>query len=234
MRQGHWSGEMGVTWVGGSGLLYGRYMGVADAERRELADLFDEVGPDAPTLCEGWQTRDLAAHLIVREHRLDAAPGILIKALAPRLERIQNDVAAKPWPELVDTVRQGPPVLSPYRIGVVNELVNTAEYFVHAEDVRRAQPEWEPRPADPDRDAALWTRLKAAARMFFRRSPVGVALARPGNGDVVLAKRGPRTVTISGEPGELLLFAFGRKEHRLSFDGEQADVAVVQGLNLGL
>lgn len=208
-------------------------MGVADAERRVVAELFDEVGPDAPTLCTGWQTRDLAAHLIVREHRPDAAPGILIKGLAGRLERIQRDTAAKPWAELVATVRQGPPLLSPFRIGVVNELANTAEYFVHAEDIRRAQPGWEPRPADADRDAALWTRLKASARMFFRRSPVGVALARPATGDVVAAKRGPRTVTITGEPGELLLFAFGRKEYRLSFDGDQSDVATVQGLNLG-
>src|SRR5262249_38403716 len=82
--------ETGVIVPAGRTLLYGRYMGVADAERRVVADLFDEVGPDAPTLCAGWQTRDLAAHLIVREHRLDAAPGILVKALAPRLDRIQR------------------------------------------------------------------------------------------------------------------------------------------------
>ncbi|MGD0448569.1 MAG: maleylpyruvate isomerase family mycothiol-dependent enzyme [Candidatus Dormibacteria bacterium] len=36
-------------------------------ERRELCDLLIQVGPDAPTLCEGWTTSDLAAHLVLRE-----------------------------------------------------------------------------------------------------------------------------------------------------------------------
>ena len=57
-------------------------MSVASDERAALCDLLDELGPDQPTLCEGWQTRDLAAHLVVREHRLDAAPGILLPAIA--------------------------------------------------------------------------------------------------------------------------------------------------------
>jgi hypothetical protein len=37
-------------------------------ERLELCDLLLELGPDAPTLCEGWTTADLAAHLVLREH----------------------------------------------------------------------------------------------------------------------------------------------------------------------
>jgi uncharacterized protein (TIGR03083 family) len=45
---------------------------LARAERAALCDLFDEVGPDAPTLCAGWTTRDLAAHLVIRERRADA------------------------------------------------------------------------------------------------------------------------------------------------------------------
>ena len=49
---------------------------VAQTMRRELCDALLTVGPDAPTLCEGWTTRDLATHLIVRETRPDAALGI--------------------------------------------------------------------------------------------------------------------------------------------------------------
>ena len=41
----------------------------AKRERLLLADLLEAEGPEAPTLCEGWSTRDLAAHLIVRERR---------------------------------------------------------------------------------------------------------------------------------------------------------------------
>ena len=42
---------------------------VAAAERHDLCDTFLEVGPEAPTLCSPWRTRDLAAHLVLREHR---------------------------------------------------------------------------------------------------------------------------------------------------------------------
>ncbi len=47
-------------------------------ERKLLADLFDELGPDAPTLLEPWTTRDLAAHLVLREHDYLAAPGLVL------------------------------------------------------------------------------------------------------------------------------------------------------------
>ena len=32
----------------------------AQIERQELCDLFESVGPDHPTLCEGWTAADLA------------------------------------------------------------------------------------------------------------------------------------------------------------------------------
>ena len=53
-------------------------MTAAQRERSALVDTLRAVGPDAPTLCDGWKTRDLAAHLVVRERRLDATPGIMV------------------------------------------------------------------------------------------------------------------------------------------------------------
>ena len=44
-------------------------MTYAQDERAALAALLHETGPDGPTLCEGWQTRDLVAHLVLRERR---------------------------------------------------------------------------------------------------------------------------------------------------------------------
>lgn len=208
-------------------------MAVSTDERNALCDLFTEVGPDAPTLCEGWQTRDLAAHLVVREHRPDAAPGILLKPFAGYTRRVQDTYARRPWSELVDLVRAGPPVYWPTRIGAVDRLVNTIEFVVHHEDVRRAQPSWEPREPEPERDAAIWTGVVRAAKLVLRRSPVGLVLRRP-DGVEVVPRRGPNTVLITGEPGELLLFAFGRDAVRLDFDGEQSSIAAVQGLNRGL
>ena len=54
---------------------------VAAAERAALLDLLERLGPDAPTLCEGWATHDLAAHLVVRERRPVAGPGYVFPAL---------------------------------------------------------------------------------------------------------------------------------------------------------
>ncbi|SDM92120.1 TIGR03085 family metal-binding protein [Allokutzneria albata] len=208
-------------------------MGLARDERSALSELFEEVGPDAPTLCGGWLTRDLAAHLVVRERRPDAAAGILIGPLAGYTERVQRSYAAKPWRELVELVRSGPPKLSPFSLPGVDEAANGTEFFVHHEDVRRGSPGWEPRPADARRDEAVWRNVGKVARLSYRRSPVGVELRRP-DGAAVTAKRGPSTVTLTGEPGELLLHAFGRDAVRLEFEGEQRAIAVVNGLSRGI
>ena len=91
-------------------------MSVAQRERAALVETMRAVGPEAPTLCEGWKTRDLAAHLVIREYRPDAAPGILIPFFASHTEKVQNQVAEQGWDELVDKVASGPPVYSPFKL----------------------------------------------------------------------------------------------------------------------
>jgi uncharacterized protein (TIGR03085 family) len=115
----------------------------------------------------------------------------------------------------------------------LDKLVNSIELFVHHEDVRRGQEGWTPREPDARRDAVLWAGLKRAGKVTLRRTPVGLVLARPG-GESIVVKRGPNTVTVTGEPGELLLFAFGRDAARVGFDGEQAAIGAVRGLSRGL
>lgn len=208
-------------------------MGIAADERRALCDLFEELGPEAPTLCGDWLTRDLAAHLVVRERRIDAAPGILAKPLASHLERVQDDYAAKPWPELVELVRSGPAWYWPTRLGLIDELANTAEYFVHHEDVRRPQPDWHPREPERRRDAAVWGALQRTGMLTLRNCPVGIT-ARTPTGKTSTIKRGPEPVTIVGDPGELLLYAFGRDVAKVSFEGDPASIKAVQAVNRGL
>ncbi|MET9291685.1 TIGR03085 family metal-binding protein [Streptomyces sp. NPDC003077] len=206
----------------------------AKRERLLLADLLESSGPDAPTLCEGWTTRDLTAHLVVRERRSDAAGGLLIKALASRLERVQAEYAAKPYEELVQLFRSGPPRMSPFTLKQIDEASNTVEFYVHAEDVRRAQPEWTPRTLDPVFANALWARTERMARMLGRKSPVGLVLRRP-DGQTAVAHRGTPVVTVVGEPGELLLFTFGRQSAAdVELDGDKEAVAKLLDAKLGL
>jgi len=179
-------------------------------ERNALCDLFLSVGPDAPTLCAGWTTRDLAAHLVVRESRPDAAGGILIKRLAPYGDRVRDKVATRPWADLVETVRQGPPRLSPMRIPALDTLTNTLEFFVHLEDVRRAQPEWRPRGLSSSLESTLRSALARGARLMVRSAPCGITLS-PTDGAPITAKKGSPSVTIAGDIGELVLFVYGRQ-----------------------
>ncbi|MEV8523549.1 TIGR03085 family metal-binding protein [Streptomyces sp. NPDC052000] len=183
----------------------------AKRERLLLADLLESAGPEAPTLCEGWTARELAAHVVVRERRLDAAGGILIPALKSRLDRVQAEFAAKPYEELIQLIRTGPPKYSPYNLKQVDEGANAVEFYVHSEDVRRAQPDWTPRELDRVFSDALWSRLEKAARLMGRKSPVGIVLRRP-DGQTAVAHKGTPVVTVTGEPGELTLFASGRQE----------------------
>jgi uncharacterized protein (TIGR03085 family) len=205
----------------------------AQRERLLLADLLESAGPDAPTLCEGWRTRDLAAHVVVRERRGDAAAGLLIPKLADRMNRVRGEYARKPYQELIRLIRTGPPRLSPFALKQVDEASNTVEFYVHTEDVRRAQPDWTPREIDPVFADALWSRLERAARMMGRRSPVGLVLRRP-DGQTAVAHRGSPVVTVTGEPSELILFAFGRQAAaKVETDGEEEAVAKVSSAPLG-
>ncbi|MFD8385929.1 TIGR03085 family metal-binding protein [Streptomyces sp. NPDC059679] len=206
----------------------------ARRERLLLADLLETAGSDAPTLCEGWTTHDLAAHLVVRERRADAAAGLLIKPLAGRLDRVQAEFAAKPHEELIRLFREGPPRMSPFAVKQVDEAANTVEFYVHAEDVRRAQPDWQPREIDPVFADALWSRIERIAKTVGRKSPVGLVLRRP-DGRTAVAHRGTPVVTVTAEPGELAVFLFGRQDAaRVELEGDKEAVAKLQAAKLGI
>lgn len=206
----------------------------AQRERLLLADLLEQSGPDAPTLCHGWTTRDLAAHVVVRERRGDAAAGLFVPRLADRLERVRKEYAGKPYQELLRLIRSGPPRMSPFSLKQLDEASNTVEFYVHAEDVRRAADDWTPRTVDPVFADALWTRLERLARVLGRRSPVGLVLRRP-DGRTAVAHRGSPVVTLTGEPAELTMFAFGRQSAAtVRAEGEENAVAKAYGAKLGL
>ncbi len=208
-------------------------MTLATDERAAICDEFLAAGPDRPTLCEGWDTRALLTHLLVRERQPWVVPGMIVPALSPIVDRATAGYASTPWSELVAQLRAGPPSWSPFRVGKVDEYANGAEFFIHHEDVRRGEPGWQPRPPDPTRDTQLWHLLQRMGGMLFRRSPVGLALRRP-SGEQQVVKTGPGLVVIVGEPGEIVLFASGRDVARVELEGPPADVAALNATELGV
>jgi uncharacterized protein (TIGR03085 family) len=206
----------------------------ARAEREALCDLLVELGPDAPTLLPGWTTADLAAHLVVRERRPDAAVGIVIPALAAHGERIRLHERERPWVELVALVRTGPPVWSPMHLAAVDAFTNTVEYFVHHEDVRRAQPEWMARALSADLEAALAGALDRMGGLLTRKAGVGLVVAPTGRPTIRL-HRGEPVVTLRGPIGEAVLYAYGRKAVAdVTLAGPPDAVAAVAAAPFGL
>jgi uncharacterized protein (TIGR03085 family) len=207
----------------------------ARRERQELAELMLDLGPDAPTLCEGWTTRDLAAHLVVREGRPDAAVGIVVRPAAGWTARVQRAATAQPYPELVRRVRTGPPTVSFFAIPGVDSLANLLEYVVHHEDVIRAQPDWVARTLPDDLSDELWRRLGRMAKLMFRSSPVGVTLERTdGTGGTIVARAGQPMVTLRGTPLELVLRSYGRRAVQIEVLGDPDAVAAFEGASFGV
>ena len=205
----------------------------AQRERHALTDLMVSVGPDAPTLCEGWNTKDLAAHIAIRERRPDAAVGVVIGALSEHTKKVQSEYTAMPWATLLDMLRVGPPSWNPMSWSRVDNVANLIEFLVHHEDVLRAQEGWQPRVLPDELNKLIMSRLRSGAWLFWRRAKVGVVLT-DGHSSIV-AKRPPKEtgiVTVTGEPMELLLKSFGRKNTMVRVSGTEEDIAKYEKTNL--
>jgi len=181
-------------------------------ERLALAALLEETGPDAPTLCAGWRTRDLAAHVVLRERRPDAAAGVMGGPLAGYTARVQRRyLDMYTYPQLIELFRAGPPRLSPFAIPGADELANVVEYFIHHEDVRRATPGWTERELPAGLSDVLRERLKGM-QLIVRSAPTGVVLVPEGGAATVqiIAKNTAPSVTVTGTPAELIMWSAGR------------------------
>ncbi|MBY4129070.1 TIGR03085 family protein [Rhodococcus fascians] len=205
-------------------------MSLAQDERSQLVRTLLDVGPDAPTLCGEWTAADLAAHLVVRERRLDASPGIFLTPLAGYTERVQRSVANRPFASVVEDVRTGPPMWSPFAL--LDPLINLGEMFVHHEDLRRASEGWTRRALPSAVETRLWPQVRLIGRAGHRSAPIPVHVRTP-DGRTATFKGGSGVgVTVVGEPSELLLYAFGRDQVHVDYEGSDSDVAAVKALDL--
>jgi uncharacterized protein (TIGR03085 family) len=179
----------------------------AQAERRVLVTALRDLGPDAPTACEGWATQEMAAHLYIRERRPDAAPGVVLPGpFARYAERTMASVLrVHSYDDIVAKIANGPPL--PLR--PADALINLFEFFVHAEDIRRPNA-GRPRELPAEQEQAMWRRLRTTLRPMFRRAKgIRVEVTTP-NGDRAAIGDGP-TVELHAPVGELVLYAFNRK-----------------------
>jgi uncharacterized protein (TIGR03085 family) len=201
---------------------------LAQCERQAFCDLLLELGPDAPTLCEGWTAADLVAHVVARERRPDSGPGLVWPPLAGHTDKVRQSLRdGTPWVELIALVRNGPPLL----LRPFDGPMNTVEFFIHVEDLRRAQVNWEPRTLAPELDDALWARLGAGG--MAKQVGATVELRSPGR-DAKQKGVGPRLV-VEGDPGELTMFSSGRQgAARVEIEGDEELAFRLRSAPLGI
>ena len=200
-------------------------------ERAALVDALEELGPDAPTLCDGWATKDMAAHVYVREHRPDAALGVLpLGPLSAYTERVMARVLrTHGYDGLLRRLRQPALIV---RVTHLDEAINTAEFFIHTEDVRR--PNKLPEREMPEEfERKISGRLRQQGRLSFRRVNARVRLV-PTVGEPAEFGSGP-LVEVHGRPSELLLLAFNRKaDAKVEYSGDADAIDALQNAQLGL
>ena len=207
---------------------------MARTERTLLCDLALEVGPDQPTLSGEWTVRQLVAHLVLRESSPEAL-GAVVPALRSVTDKALARLTAKDFAGLVERLRNGPPRYSPFAVPKIDAIANTVEFFVHHEDIRRAQPVWEPRVLSDRHTDVLWKLGPRAGKAAARKAGVGVVAERSDTGATTLVKWGPGPVTVRGLPGEITLFLFGRTaQARVELGGSAEHIARLSGAPLGL
>ncbi|MFC8731271.1 TIGR03085 family metal-binding protein [Luteimicrobium sp. NPDC057192] len=195
--------------------------------RAGLAAALDAASPGDPTLCEGWEARHVASHVLTRQR----TPRIHSPAFWALADQARDPEV---YATLVARVAAPPPRRSPH--AWAGDLMNVTEFFVHAEDVRRGPADAPPRPLDDDVVQALWRQLGLAARVAYRRAAPGVVLVAPGVGRrrVSGARHGAGTVVVTGEVGELVLHASGRgRSAHVTVEGADADVAALDAVQPG-
>jgi len=200
------------------------------SERAALAGSFVDADPTQPVACGGWTADYLLAHLVAQE-RLRGLPLMLASPVvgalsASRRDAVRATLIGSATRRLVDQVGDADLIAMlqrpPPRIFTAPLLVLTriAETWVHHEDLRR------PLDSSPRRQhESIAEQLWSAVRLFGRRAsiPRGSSLTLSAGADrtLVLGRSRDRSASISGEPGELLLFLFGRLN--------QAHIEVVGG-----
>ena len=205
---------------------------LAKRERVAISQLLRKLGPEAPTLCEGWNSFDLLVHLVSRETRPDAAIGLVVPALSSYTSKVAQDIKSRGFENLITEFEHGPKRTSFFALPGVDNLANSFEFLIHHEDLLRGQPDYSPRTLDEDDKKLIWKRFTQSGKLLMRKAKVGI-IAQSDQGTYTI-KSGNSCVTMKGEVIDLLLFAYGRKAHvNIEFEGEESAIRILKETKFG-
>jgi uncharacterized protein (TIGR03085 family) len=184
------------------------------AEHRALADTLTAVGPEAPTLVEGWTSTELAAHLASLE-LLGGLPLFVGRQLISRVhprptegsrqmaERGLERARAKGYAWCVARAR------SPHRLPLrgAGGPVAIFEVYVHHQDVLRPADDLPPRAAPRELESSLPWLLAFHGR---RLDDVHLCVETDAGAHETGAGA---PIVVRGEVGEVVLWLAGRGPH---------------------
>ncbi|MDN5821006.1 MAG: TIGR03085 family metal-binding protein [Brachybacterium sp.] len=202
-------------------------------EREALARTFLTHGPEAATILPGWDAAELLEHLLLREGAPQLKLGTRLPGpLGARAQRTLDALRESPWQDRVARFRQGPGRFSP--IGRIDALSGQGELLIHHEDLRRAQPGWEPRLLAAEAAADAWRAVGLMAPLAMRVR-AEVTLVSPLGGRQLRSRRAVGSLRVHGDPLELLLWVSGRGDvARVRVHGDQAALQALQEGRRGL
>ncbi|MEZ5093524.1 maleylpyruvate isomerase family mycothiol-dependent enzyme [Nocardioides sp.] len=177
-----------------------------DRQLQRLCDVLDAVDADADTWCAGWTAHDLAVHVWTLKRDPLGWPGVVV----PRLGRGRAARIHSRWEyaDLVGRLRREPGGIAAMPLDRWEDHRHAlGEYWMHTQDVARPQGVPQP-PVDDALAEALWLRVQRAAHALHRRTR-GLTLVHP-DGRRAAVTRGAPTVVVTGEPPELMCWAYGR------------------------
>jgi len=183
-----------------------------EAEQRAVHATLTDIGPDAPTLCTGWTTRELAAHLatgVMLGGALAVGGRLLIARVPVRMgaagARVNDRLvrARRSFDASLARLARRPPALVTTK---TTAPITLAELWVHHEDVRRANG-MGPRPEPAELAAAVDFLVRYQRRLFAAAGLTVIVL--DGRVDVTGARGG--TASVHGPAGELLVWLAGRR-----------------------
>ena len=176
-------------------------------------------------------------HLLIRERDPIGATAIMVPQLERFAQRSARRMEEQDFTALVERVRGGPPIWSPMKVPPLDRLLNTLEYFVHHEDIRRAAPGWAPRELTDREQRVLFKGAKTAGKGLVRSVgvPVEIHWTDGERERTAVLADGDDPVVVTGPPAELTMFLFGRDQHSgLTFEGPQDHVDRLTSKPLGI
>lgn len=179
-------------------------------ERKYTVDLLKSLKLEqwkAKTLCEGWSVEDLAAHLVTRERNIIGGIGLVVPGLHKIHDKRIKNIEKRGHQYILEKLSRYPSHMP--------ASLNTAEFWVHNEDLLRGELKMSRSKPGKAANAILWGSLKGLVKvkkdMVADIGNVSLVNSETKEHLRIRFDKKSTITTITSTAGELLLYFYGRR-----------------------